>query len=266
MTDRTLTLDVPGLGAVPVRYSRSGSGTPLLLLHGGGGPGTVAPWGGRAADELPADVVVPVHPGFDLTERPDAVDSIRAVAAVHAALLDALDLTDVTVVGNSIGGWVAAELALLRSPRVGRLALVDSVGIEVEGHPIPDFFAMTPAELAARSYADPATYGLDPTTLPEAARRRMAANRAPLELYAGHAMSDPGLRARLADVAVPTLVVWGEADRIGDVEYGRVLAGAIPAARFEVIDEAGHLPQIERPEALTAAISGFLADTALAGR
>ena len=80
----------------------------------------------------------------------------------------------------------------------------------------------------------------------------------------------PGHRAapaaRLADVAVPTLVVWGEADRIGDVEYGRVLAGAIPAARFEVIDEAGHLPQIERPEALTAAISGFLADTALAGR
>lgn len=255
----TRTLYVDELGAVPIAFARTGEGAPILLLHGGGGPGTVAPWGERVAAALPAEVVVPVHPGFDHTQRPDAIDSIRAIAQVEAALLEALDLTDVTVVGNSIGGWVGMELALLASPRVARLAVVNSVGIVVDDHPIPDFFAMTPAELAEHSYFDPATYGIDPTKLPEPVRQRMAANRVPLHLYAGNAMSDAGLRRRLPGIAVPTLVVWGEADRIADPEYGRALAASIHGARFELIERAGHLPQIEQPDALTELVRRFIA-------
>lgn len=251
MSTDTRTLQVDGIGSVPLSFTRTGQGAPILLLHGGGGPATVAPWGERLAADLPAEVIVPIHPGFDFTERPDAVDSIRAVARAEVALLDELDVEDVTVIGNSIGGWVAMEIALLDSPRVAWVVLVDSVGIEVDGHPIPDFFTMTPAELAERSYHDPATYGLDPTKVPDAVRERMIANRTPLALYAGSSMADPDLAARLDRIAVPTLVVWGEADRIGDVDYGRRLADAIPGARFALVERAGHLPQIERPEALT---------------
>lgn len=254
----SVILAVDGLGDVPVTYSRGGSGRPVLLLHGGGGPGTVNPWGEQFAVDLPADVIAPIHPGFDFTERSETVDSIAAVAKVEAALLDELDLDDVTVIGNSIGGWVALELALLGSPRVTRLVLLDSVGIEVDGHPIPDFFAMSPSDLAAHTFADPETYGIDFATLPEPVKQRMAANRAPLSLYAGKTMADPDLRARLSGITIPTLVVWGEADGMGDVDYGRTLAASVPGARFEVIEHAGHLPQVEQPAAVTALLTATI--------
>ena len=255
MTIHSLT--VPGIGAVELTVTERGEGRPVLLLHGGGGPLTVTPWADRLAGAEPAHVLTPVHPGFNSTPRPAALDSIAGLAATYAALLDALDLADVTVVGNSIGGWIAAELMLLRSPRVSSYVLVDAVGIEVPGHPVADFFSLTPAELAQRSYHDPKTYGIDPAKLPEPARAAMAGNRATLEVYGGRAMTDPTLAGRLAEVSTPTLVVWGEADRIGDTDFGRAYAEAIPGAEFTLIPEAGHLPQIEAPDALIKVVWAF---------
>jgi pimeloyl-ACP methyl ester carboxylesterase len=77
-------------------------------------------------------------------------------------MLDALDLRDVTVIGNSIGGWIAAELGLLAPQTVSRIVLVDAVGIEVPRHPVADFFALTPAQVAEFSYADPGRFGMNP--------------------------------------------------------------------------------------------------------
>jgi pimeloyl-ACP methyl ester carboxylesterase len=250
-------LTVPGIGAVELTVTERGEGHPVLLLHGGGGPLTVTPWADRLADAEHAHVLTPTHPGFNSTPRPAALDSIAGLAATYVALLDALDLADVTVVGNSIGGWITAEMALLRSPRVSSYVLVDAVGIEVPGHPVPDFFSLTPAELAARSYHDPATYGIDPAKLPPAAREAMAGNRAALEVYAGRAMTDPTLAARLSEVTTPALVVWGEADRIGDLDFGRAFAAAIPGADFRLLPRTGHLPQIETPDALVEAVWAF---------
>jgi pimeloyl-ACP methyl ester carboxylesterase len=250
-------LTVPGLGAVEVTVTERGHGRPVLLLHGGGGPRTVTAWADHLATAGPAYVLTPVHPGFDGTPRPAGLDSIAGLAATYAALLDALDVTGVTVVGNSIGGWIAAELALLHPARVGGYVLVDAVGIEVPGHPVADFFALTPAEVARRSYADPATYGIDPAALPPAVRAAMAGNRVTLEVYGGRAMTDPGLAGRLGAVTTPTLVVWGEADRIGDPGYGRAYAAAIPGAEFRLLPGAGHLPQIETPDALLEAVRTF---------
>jgi pimeloyl-ACP methyl ester carboxylesterase len=250
-------LTVPGVGAVELTVTERGTGHPVLLLHGGGGPLTVTPWADRLAGAEHASVLTPVHPGFNATPRPAALDSIAGLAATYVALLDALDLTDVTVVGNSIGGWITAELALLHSPRVSGYVLVDAVGIEVPGHPVADFFALTPAELAARSYHDPATYGIDPARLPAQARAAMAGNRAAIEVYAGRTMTDPTLAARLAGVTTPTLAVWGEADRIGDPDFGRAFAGAIPGAEFTLLPGAGHLPQIETPDALVGVVWAF---------
>jgi pimeloyl-ACP methyl ester carboxylesterase len=250
MTTTTHTIPVDGIGPVEVTLTERGTGDPVLLLHGGGGPQTVGGFADLLAATRPVRVLTPVHPGFAGTPRPGALDSIGGLARVYAALLDELDLTEVTVIGNSIGGWITAELALLGSPRVDRVVLVDAVGVEVPGHPVVDFFALTMDEVAQHSYFTPAAFRIDVDALPPAARAAMAGNRATLAVYGGQGMTDPTLRDRLADVKAPTLVVWGEADRIADPDYGRVLAEAIPGATFELLQRTGHLPQVETPELL----------------
>lgn len=206
----------------------------------------------------PARVITPTHPGFAGTPRPGTLDSVRGLAELYVALLDALQLQDVTVVGNSIGGWIAAEMALLHSERVASFVLVDAVGIEVPGNQVVDFFALTPRQVAEHSYHDPDKFGIDPTKLPPEALQAMAGNRATLTVYAGASMNDPGLARRLHGVTTPTLVLWGDADRIANPDYGRALAAAIPGARFQLLEKTGHLPQIETPEQLLGAIRDFV--------
>ena len=111
-------ITVPGIGTVELTVAERGEGHPVLVLHGGGGPFTVDPWADRLAAARHAHVLTPTHPGFDATPRPAALDSISGLATAYVSLLEAVDLTDVTVVGNSIGGWITAEMALLHSPRV----------------------------------------------------------------------------------------------------------------------------------------------------
>ena len=236
-----------------------GAGRPFFLLHGGGGPLTVDAFAQRLAAEHSVRVLVPTHPGFGGTPRPESLTTIRQLAALYIQLLDELDLSDVTVIGNSVGGWIAAEMALLQSPRIGRVLIVDGVGIEVPDHPIADFYSLTPRQVAELSYHDPDRYGIDPSKLPPAALEAMAGNRAALGVYAGTSMLDPTLAERLSAVRVPALVVWGDSDRIADAGYGRAFAAAIPGAKFELLSETGHLPQLESPAALLDVIRNFAA-------
>jgi len=240
-----------------VTFTDRGQGRPFLLLHGGGGPQTVAAFADLLAAERSARVITPTHPGFAGTPRPEALRSVADLATLYHSLLAELDLSDVIVVGNSIGGWIAAEMALQNSSRVSGFVLVDAVGIEVPGHPIADFFSLTPRQLAELSYDDPDRFGIDPTKLPPEALAAMAGNRASIAVYAGTAMLDPSLRERLAGVTTPTLVVWGESDRIADPAYGRAFADAIPGAQFLLLPNTGHLPQIESPGPLLDAVWTF---------
>ncbi|TQS44786.1 alpha/beta fold hydrolase [Cryptosporangium phraense] len=235
-------------------YTERGAGRPILLLHGGAGPFSVTGYAERLAAELPARVITPTHPGFDGTPRPDDLTTIGGLADVYVDFLDALDLTGVTVVGNSIGGWIAAEIGLRRSPRVDRLVLVDAVGLQVPGRPVADFFNLTFPQVAELSYYDPDAFRIDPDALPPAARAALAGNREALAVYAAP-MEDPTLRDRLAAIDRPTLVVWGDSDRIVTPEYGRAYADAIPGARFELLPKTGHLPQLESPDLLTALLA-----------
>jgi pimeloyl-ACP methyl ester carboxylesterase len=242
------------LGGVPLTIDQRGSGQPVLLLHGGGGPQSVAAFAQLLADSRPARVITPVHPGFGGTPRPDSLATIGGLADLYARLLAELDLRDVIVVGNSVGGWIAAELALRAAGRIGALALVDAAGIDVPGHPVADIFPLTPAELAQLSFFDPQAFRIDPASMTADQQRVQAANRAALAVYGGESMTDPGLRARLARLTGPVLVVWGEADQIVDLDYGRAYAAAIPGAQFLVLPQAGHLPQLETPAALAQAV------------
>jgi pimeloyl-ACP methyl ester carboxylesterase len=150
-------------------------------------------------------------------------------------------------------------MTLIGSPRIRATALVDAVGIEVPGHPVADFFSLTLDQVAQLSYHDPGSFRLDPSTLTPEQQTTMAGNRAALTVYCGTAMTDPGLAQRLSSIAVPTLVVWGDADRIVDPEYGRAYAAAIPRAQFHLLAATGHLPQLETPQQLLHAIGDFTA-------
>jgi pimeloyl-ACP methyl ester carboxylesterase len=232
-----------------VRFDERGnsSGRPILILHGGGGPQTVA---GLAAGLSRARVLVPTHPGFAGEPRPEWFDSIDDLAIAYLDLLERLDLQDVLVIGSSVGGWIASAMALRdTSRRLRGLVLINAVGIQVDGHPVPDVSTLSPVELSALSFHNPAAFRIDPSTVtPEQIAARKA-NVQTLYVYDRERLGgDPKLRRRLSRVSIPVLVVWGESDRVADPEYGRVYAQSFPHARFELIPEAGHLPHLEQSE------------------
>ena len=239
-----------------VRIDERGSGRPILLLHGGGGPQSVAGFAYALSEH--AHVLVPVHPGFADEPRPEWFDSVDDLALTYLELLERLDLRDVIVIGFSMGGRIASELAVRDTSRLSSIVLVDGVGIEVEGHGIADVFSLTPGELSALSYHNPAAFRIDPTTLSPEQVAAIAANFQALAVYGrGAGMSDPKLRRRLGRVRIPALVVWGESDGVVDPDYGRAYAESFSHGRFELIAEAGHVPQIEQPERLLKVVWEF---------
>lgn len=255
-TSRTFTLR-PDLA---LTLAESGSGRPALVLHGGGGPATVS----GLAEHLAGTrhTVLPTHPGWNGTERPEWLADVSTLAGLYLDFLKAEGLHDVVLAGSSVGGWLAAEMAARDTAGlIGALALLDPVGITVADQPIRDFFALDARGVAEFSYHDAERFFVDPTTLTEAQIAQRVGNMSALKAIAGDPyMHDPDLAGRLAAITAPTLVLWGRADRIVTPEYGRAFAAAIPGARFQVIERAGHLPQLERPEATFAALDAFLAE------
>jgi pimeloyl-ACP methyl ester carboxylesterase len=254
VTQTTYQVDLAGIGPVDITVASFGTGPAFLLLHGGAGPQSVLPFGEQLASSNGVHVLVPTHPGFGGTARPAELTGIPALAQLYGQLIGDLELTDVTVIGNSVGGWITAEIALLRSPRVSGIVLIDAVGIDVPGHPVADFFSMTMGEVFTRTFHNPEPFRIDPTTLPPAAQAIAAGNRAALAAYAGASMTDPGLAARLATLELPTVVLWGDSDRIVDPDYGRAYAAAIPKATFTLLADTGHAPQLETPDQVLQAV------------
>jgi pimeloyl-ACP methyl ester carboxylesterase len=252
------TVQAGQLGPVRVTVADRGAGRPILLLHGGAGPQSVDAFAELLA-RSGARVIVPVHPGFGGTPRPDYLQTMRGLALTYTRLLDQLGLTGVTVIGNSIGGWIAAEMAIHASPRIGRVVLVDAGGLELHDHPAADFFSLTPDQVTELAYYQPDRFRVDVAALPEQVKAAMAANRAALRDYTSQGMTDPELLGLLGEVKVPALVVWGEADRIYPMAHGEAFAKAIPGAQLVTIRAAGHLPQLEAPDALLAAVREFTA-------
>ena len=181
----TKTLNVEGVGPVELTVEERGDGQPFLVLHGGAGPQSVTAFAQLLAEKDRNRVLTPTHPGFGGTPRPDELHSVAGLAALYGDLLDDLGLEDVTVIGNSVGGWIAAEMALLGSPRMSRMVLLDAVGIEVEDHPIADVSGLSVPEIQALSFHDPTPFRVDLATIPDAQKAIMAANGAALAVYAG---------------------------------------------------------------------------------
>ena len=246
----TRTLQVDSVGLVEVTVQDRDRTRPFLLLHGGGGMVTMAGFADLLAERTHSRVLLPTHPGFGGTPKADELTSVTRLAQAYVMMLEQLDLTDVTVIGNSFGGWLAAEIALQQSPRVSGVVIIDGIGIEVDGHPMTDVSGLSLAEIRSYSWHDPSKALAPPNTGGTGPSPDVQA----LIGYTGPAMSDPALAGRLGGIAIPVHVLWGESDRIVDPEYGKAYADAIPLSTFTLLPRTGHLPQVETPEELLGAL------------
>jgi pimeloyl-ACP methyl ester carboxylesterase len=254
------TVDLSGGLSVTIQeYGENTEGTGVLMLHGGAGPRTVAGISSALSEHV--YVVTPTHPGFDGTPRPERFDTVADLAVAYLDLLDTLDLKGVMVVGNSIGGWIAAEMALRDNHgRIGALTLLNAVGIHahMKENRVVDPRTLTPVDVSQLSFAN-AQFRPDFASFSDAQRAAAAANQKTLAVYGGEGFTyDPKLRGRLHRVTVPVLVVWGEEDGIAPLKYGRGYADSFPDGHFAPIPDAGHFPQIEQMGRTLGAIGDFV--------
>lgn len=256
-TDGTTSIRLQG---IDLPYIRRGKGRPLLLLHGGGGPQAALPFFGRLAESF--DVIAPVHPGFGGTKIPDHFDGLEDLVYLYLDFMDALELKDAVLMGFSMGGWTAAEIAVRNDARLARLILVDSVGIKPGGptdRDVADIFGLPAPEVTKLAFHDPSK-APDIGAMDDDQLAEIAANRIALALYTWEPyMHNPKLKHRLHRVRVPTLLIWGASDRLVTVQYGEALRDLIPGAKMVVVPEAGHAPQAEQPEVFVDHVLSFTA-------
>jgi pimeloyl-ACP methyl ester carboxylesterase len=247
-------------GGIELEAVRRGSGRPILVLHGFQ---TIDPQA-RFVDLLArhGEVIAPSGPGFGHSPRPKDFYTVYDLVRLYLEVLENLPGEKATLLGFSFGGWLAAEVAVAFSHRIDRLVLVDPLGIKVsdrETADILDIFNRSPDEVRRRSWHDPDRFAPDFNAMSDEALVVYARNREALCLYAWHPyMYNPQLPRWLTRIKAPTLVLWGESDRVVTPDYGRAYARLIPGSRLELIEGAGHHPEIEQPEAFVERVSRFL--------
>ena len=251
-------VDVQG---VRLELLERGTGRPVLWLHGEEGLDATAPYLDLVAGH--ARVLAPTHPGFGLAPEIDGIDTVDDLAYLYLDLLAERNLRDVVLIGCSLGGWIAAEIAVRCGHRLAGLVLVGALGIKVgdrETRDIPDIFALHPQEVTALQYRDPGRFAVDHAKLSEEQLTAIARSREATALYAWEPyFHNTKLRARLRRITAPTLLLWGAEDRFVTAEYyGAAYRDAIPGARLQTIPGAGHFPHLEEPEALVARVRAFL--------
>lgn len=246
------------LQGLEVDVVRKGAGQPLLMLHGGGGPIAAMPFADRLAEKF--EIIAPTHPGFAGSRIPDHFDRVDDLAFLYLDLLDALDLRDVVLMGFSMGGWTAVELATMSTERLSKLILVDSVGVKTGGRDdrdIADVFAMPAEEIAKLMFHDP-SLAPKPADIPDEQLQMMASNRVALGVYTWEPfMHNPKLPQRMHRINIPTHFIWGASDGVVTVDYGRKFCALIDGATMTVIEEAGHSPQMEQPDRFVDAVLAF---------
>lgn len=248
------------VGEIELDSERRGSGRPILLLHGFQ---TIDPQA-RFLDLLGrhGEIIAPSGPGFGGSPRSRDFDTVYDLVHLYLELLDTLPGDKITLIGFSFGGWLAAEVAAACSHRIDKLVLVDPLGIKISDRETPDIldiFNRSPDEVRQKSWHDPDRFAPDFNAMSDEALTVYARNREALCLYAWHPyMYNPQLPRWLGRIKAPTLLLWGASDRVVTPDYGRAYSRLIPGSRFELIEAAGHHPEIEQPEAFAERVRRFL--------
>jgi pimeloyl-ACP methyl ester carboxylesterase len=251
------TIEVNGL---KLALRRTGAGKPLLFLHGTDGLGEWPTLLDRLAQRF--TVLAPDHPGFGQTPIPPWIDDISDMAYFYLDAIAALGLSEIRLVGHSLGGWIALEMAVRATAPLHSLVLIDAAGIHVKGVAKADIFLIDPEEQARLMYVDPAAA--------EAAATRAAAGKYDEEAILNRIASarlgwhprffNPRLERWLHRIDIPTHIVWGEKDRFIPPAYAAALHRLIPGSSLTIVPETGHLPHVERPDLVARSIAAFLGE------
>jgi pimeloyl-ACP methyl ester carboxylesterase len=249
------------VGGIKTHCLAGGSGPPLVVLHGASGNAGWRRWIDALAERY--TIWAPTHPGFGQSDSADWMESIVDLARFYLWLLDEAGLERVHLLGNSIGGWLAAELATIAPSVVDRLVLVSPAGLKPEQGEIRDIFYLPPEQMLPFTYFDreqvperKELFGAPPT--PEQRDIQLRNREQCARLVWKPYMYNPRLPHYLPRVDRPTLIVWGAQDQIIPPICGEQYQRLMPNARLELIDRCGHLPQIEQPEAFVRVVGDFL--------
>jgi pimeloyl-ACP methyl ester carboxylesterase len=245
-----------------VRYLEGGAGEPLVYLHGAGGMTPDDPLLAALAERW--HVHAPFLPGYGETEESGALRDMLDFTLHTADVVAALGLKDPVLVGHSMGGMIAAEMAAIAPNDVSRLALVAPAGLWLADQPIPDMFTLLPYEMPGYLFHDPAagaklmTAGLDLDD-PEFLKAYLVRNARQLGMAGKILFPIPerGLAERLYRIEAQTVIVWGESDRLIPPAYGPAFAAGIAGARLVNIPEAGHMVILEKPAEVAAAVASL---------
>jgi pimeloyl-ACP methyl ester carboxylesterase len=259
---RSETVTVWG-GRLKLGVQVAGTGPAVVYLHPAAGLAW-DPFLARLAERR--TVYAPEFPGTSAADRQavHAVEDVWDVVLCYEEALRALGLDRPAVLGQSFGGMLAAELAATFPKIFSRLVLLDPIGIWREDAPIWNWMTAPPAELPARLFHDPSCPGAQAMFTPPPDPDRAIAAQAGLVWALGCTgkfiwpIPDRGLAKRLHRVEAPTLVVWGENDRLIPAVYAEEFATRIRGSQVELIPGSGHVPQLEQPEKTWAAVSAFL--------
>jgi len=248
------------VGGVSIEYFEAGKGPPLLYLHGGEGPGTYST---RHLEELAGDyhVIAPWHPGFGSAELPRDFDEVADIAYLYFDFICKLALTDAVLIGSSFGGWVALEMAIRSPQQFSNLVLISPLGVKLGGREQRDFLDLFlvhavdwPSYYIRSAELLPNYDSLASEELIGIARSREAIARFGFEPY----LHRPGLKRWLHRITIPSLVLSGADDRIVSPTHGESLAGLLPNCRFERVQAAGHLIEVDQPKLFAGLVKQFL--------
>jgi len=242
-----------------IQMLKGGTGDPLLYLHSAGGEVAWLPFFELLSRHY--TVYLPAHPGFSQSEGLDKIDTMEDLVFHYTDLMDHLGLTQPYVAGLSLGGWLAAELASRYSHRIRKLALIDAVGLRVPGSPIAEIFAVTSAETRNLVFHDPqselAKMFVPDVPAPEVLENTLKAREATARVGWNPYLCNPKLRERLYRVSVPTLVIWGESDRLVPPAHGKAYQEGIAGSKLLILEKCGHAPPFEKPEETAKLLTEF---------
>jgi pimeloyl-ACP methyl ester carboxylesterase len=237
-----------------------GLGRPLLFLHAGEGLSPERSWLELLSQQY--RVIAPWHPGYSNSPLIDGSGSVDDLAYLYLDLAAELGFENAVLVGACFGGWVAAEMMVRSTARFSHLVLVDPLGIKIGGREerdIADMHALPRAEYLRLAWADPAQGDIDFTQLADSEIAGIVRAREAFALYGWKPyMHNPRLKRWLHRIDRPTLLLWGAEDRIVTPIYGEGWRQAIPGARLETIQQAGHFPHWEQPEEFVDRLTAFV--------
>jgi len=245
-----------------VHLRRAGKGKPLLFLHGAGGVPVWLPFYDKLAANF--ELLVPDHPGFGESDLPPWLRNINDTALYYLDFIEALKLRNLDIVGASLGGWIAAEIAVRDSAALRSLCLIGPAGIRVKGIPCGDGFIWSPEEYARNLYYDQAIAErvLKAPMTSEQQDIQIKNRFTTARLAYEPRFYNPDLERWLHRVKPPVQLIWGDSDKVMPPQYATAWQQALPKSKLLVVPKSGHLPQVEHPDAVAACIKTFIGEVA----